>query len=134
MPRPVSAQTRNEEMMSDRAARQVSHARDPLEKLRLMCLARGVTGIIGIGRLFRIMDDDGSRKLNMDEFRKGVAEAGCDLTEQEIQSLFATFDADKTGSIDYDEFLRGLRVSTQKKSGPVSDLSGPNCSFKYSHQ
>lgn len=112
MPRPQSAQTRNETLMQERAARQVPMAKDPLEKLRLMCLSRGANGILTLGRLFRNMDDNRSGDLCKDEFRKGIRDIGFQLTEQELESLFATFDKDGSGKVCYEEFLRALRVST----------------------
>ena len=111
MPRPQSAQTRNETLMQERAMRQVPMAKDPLEKLRLMCLSRGANGILALGRLFRNMDDNRSGDLCKDEFRKGIRDLGFQLTEQELESLFATFDADDSGKIQYEEFLRSLRVN-----------------------
>jgi Ca2+-binding EF-hand superfamily protein len=60
--------------------------------------------------LFRILDDDSNRKLNMDEFKKGISEYGLNLSKPEIEQLFRQFDVDNNGSIDFDEFLRRLRV------------------------
>jgi Ca2+-binding EF-hand superfamily protein len=82
----------------------------PLEELRRQLAARGASGIIGLARKFRIMDDDGSKSLSMAEFKKGVRECSLDLNEQELNQLFQHFDKDRSGSLDYDEFLRGLRV------------------------
>lgn len=56
------------------------------------------------------MDDDGNRKLSMDEFRKGVQEYGLGFTKDEIFEMFRSFDRDENGSVDYEEFLRSLRV------------------------
>ena len=56
------------------------------------------------------MDDDRNRKLDMDEFKKGINEYGLGLNKEEISALFRKFDADGTGSIDFDEFLEELRV------------------------
>ena len=56
------------------------------------------------------MDDDGNRKLSVDEFKKGVEEYGLNLSKTEIEDLFRAMDADRNGSIDYEEFLRRLRV------------------------
>jgi Ca2+-binding EF-hand superfamily protein len=56
------------------------------------------------------MDDDGSKKLSMDEFQKGINEYGLNFSKADIAELFRTFDTDQNGSIDFDEFLRKLRV------------------------
>ena len=45
---------------------------DPIERIRLNLLARGSAGIIGLGRLFRIIDDDGSNSLSYAEMKKGL--------------------------------------------------------------
>ena len=60
------------------------------------------------------MDDDGSRKLSIEEFGKGVGEYGLHFTKDEIAQLFHAFDTDQSGSIDYEEFLRRLRVNKTK--------------------
>jgi Ca2+-binding EF-hand superfamily protein len=44
--------------------------------------ARGVRGIVGLARKFRIMDDDSSGVLSMAEFKKGMRETSLDLSEQ----------------------------------------------------
>ncbi|KAL9894719.1 calcyphosin-like protein isoform X3 [Glossina fuscipes] len=84
--------------------------KDPLTKLRLLCLTRGARGIVGLGRVFRIMDDDGSKTLNVEEFSDGIKECGLnELTEEEIEGLFSSFDEDGSGTIDMTEFLLKLR-------------------------
>jgi Ca2+-binding EF-hand superfamily protein len=56
------------------------------------------------------MDDDKNRRLSLDEFKKGVEEYGLNFSKSEIEELFRLMDADKSGHIDYEEFLRKLRV------------------------
>ncbi len=46
----------------------------------------------------------------MEEFKKGIEEYGLNLSKAEIEQLFRDMDTDKSGSIDFDEFLRRLRV------------------------
>jgi len=56
------------------------------------------------------MDDDRNRKLNLEEFKKGVEEYGLNFSKSEIADLFRSIDTDQNGSIDYEEFLCKLRV------------------------
>uniref|UniRef100_A0A1I8HLG9 Calcyphosin-like protein n=1 Tax=Macrostomum lignano TaxID=282301 RepID=A0A1I8HLG9_9PLAT len=55
------------------------------------------------------MDDDGNKRLSMAEFRKGVADFGLDLTDEEVKAAFNQVDTDQSGSIDFSEFLAVLR-------------------------
>ena len=44
-----------------------------LNKVRERIKARGARGIIGIGKSFKIMDDDGSGALDINEFTKALS-------------------------------------------------------------
>ncbi|ESO96368.1 hypothetical protein LOTGIDRAFT_202134 [Lottia gigantea] len=88
----------------------LQNATDPVEKLRAACLSRGATGIKGLARTFKIMDDDESRSLDFKEFKKGISDYGLtEIKEETVQELFTTFDKDGSGTIDFDEFLVHLR-------------------------
>ncbi|XP_017856597.1 PREDICTED: calcyphosin-like protein isoform X1 [Drosophila arizonae] len=80
-----------------------------LDKLRLQCFSRGATGILGLARAFRVMDDDGSKTLSLEEFKKGVNDMGFEFDESDIAELFKSFDTDENGSINMTEFLMKLR-------------------------
>ena len=51
-------------------------------------MARGARGIIGIGRSFRIIDDDGSRSLNLAEFRKCLSDYRISNDREEQDFVF----------------------------------------------
>ncbi|XP_052126573.1 calcyphosin-like protein [Frankliniella occidentalis] len=107
--RPQSGNSHRESMMMSEARRQVSVTACPLERLRLICLSRGASGIMGLGRMFRVMDDDGSKALNWDEFSRGMKDAGLDLDADHLRELFDMFDKDKSGSVSLNEFLLQIR-------------------------
>ncbi|XP_055923652.1 calcyphosin-like protein isoform X1 [Eupeodes corollae] len=98
-----------------------NNAKDPIEKLRLLCFSRGATGIIGLGRTFRNMDDDGSKALNLEEFIRGIHETGLDVTDAEIKQMFSKFDTDGSGSINMTEFLVKLRPAMSQSRLDVID-------------
>lgn len=65
---------------------------DPiLQKLKSQLSLRGAKGIIGLGRIFRIMDDDGSNTLSFQEFKKAMKEFGMSLSDTETILLFKKF-------------------------------------------
>lgn len=84
-----------------------------LEKLRNKLKTRGARGIIGLGKQFRIMDDNHSMSLDKFEFSKAMHDYMLGFSEGEITKLFSHFDLDRSGLIEYDEFLRVIR-------GPMS--------------
>lgn len=76
----------------------VSHL---VAKLRVELKSRGAHGIHGLGRKFKIMDDDGSKSLNMAEFKKAMQEMNIkSLNEADLRYtrtyLTCKFTADTT--------------------------------------
>ncbi|VDK49295.1 unnamed protein product [Dibothriocephalus latus] len=128
----IMALTANEQKQFQLESRaKLSKAETPMEKLRFMCLARGASGINGLGRQFRVMDDDSNRKLSKEEFTKGCNDFGCHLSSDEVDKLFAAIDTDNSGSIGFEEFLRALRppmsqrrIDLVKKAFSLLDKSG----------
>lgn len=57
------------------------------------------------------MDDDKNRSLDMKEFLKGLNDYGILIEKEEAKDLFEKFDHNKSGTIDFDEFLVTLRVT-----------------------
>jgi len=55
------------------------------------------------------MDDNNSKSLDKYEFTKAMTDYMLGLTEGEIQKLFTYFDFDRSGLIEFDEFVRAIR-------------------------
>ncbi|XP_049593734.1 calcyphosine-like b isoform X2 [Syngnathus scovelli] len=65
-------------------------------------------------RVFRIMDDDANRSLDLKEFLKGIHDFGLPMDREEAAAVFQRFDRDGNGTIDFDEFLVTLRPAMSK--------------------
>lgn len=93
-------------------------------------------------RVFRNIDDDGSKSLDFSEFKKGLKDVGLSVSDavsaeclveggdgtvtvqcmhatfthslQDARAMFQQFDKDGNGTISFDEFLMALRVSVGK--------------------
>ncbi len=79
------------------------------EEVKQTLLRRGNYAIRGLGRVFRNMDDNGNRKLDVNDFRFGMQDYGISLSKEEAVALMRRFDRDGDGMVNYDEMLRFLR-------------------------
>lgn len=69
----------------------------------------GARGIVGLGRKFRIADDDKSGQIELNEFTKVINEHKLGWTAAQIKLVFQSFDTDKSRGISYDEFIIRIR-------------------------
>ncbi|XP_022769241.1 calcium-dependent protein kinase 29 isoform X2 [Durio zibethinus] len=78
-----------------------------LKKLALKVIAESLSSeeIKGLTQMFKNIDTDGSGTITLEELRDGLARLGSKLTETEIKQLMDAADVDKSGSIDYIEFV-----------------------------
>ena len=70
---------------------------------------RGAMSIRGIGRVFRILDDNRNRQLDTNELMWGLKDFDIHLSEEQCNVLIQHFDRDNSGTVNFDEFLRALR-------------------------
>lgn len=82
---------------------------DLLKDIKNRLLERSSFGIRGLGRIFRIMDDNGNHQLDVDDFRWGLIDFGISITKDEAEQIMKYMDRDGNGTVDFDEFMRFLR-------------------------
>ena len=80
-----------------------------IEKMRAMLAARGARGMIGLQRIFKIMDDNRSGTLDIQEFWKAIKDFRLKINQEECRKLFDLFDENDDGELQYDEFLLAVR-------------------------
>ena len=104
-----------------------------LEHIQKKIAARGARGISGIGKKFKIADDNNNKSLDKEEFKKAMHDFRIGLHPNQVGIAFDIFDRDGSGEISYDEFLRSIRgemnaarVALCKKAYTImdSDKSG----------
>ena len=71
--------------------------------------ARGARGMIGLQRLFKIMDDDESRCLSLYEFTKACRDFKVGISDEYLPTIFNAFDLNHDGTLSVDEFLMAVR-------------------------
>jgi Ca2+-binding EF-hand superfamily protein len=77
--------------------------------IRNKVISRGARSIMGMGRIFKIYDDNNNGQLDVEEAKKAFSEMRLDMTNNDAQVAFKAFDRDSDGQIDYEEFLRSVR-------------------------
>jgi len=78
-------------------------------KFKLAIQQRGGVGIRSLGVIFKRMDFNGNKALDIGEFEQALAAFGLFPKKVELQALMKYYDTNGDGNIGYEEFLRGLR-------------------------
>jgi Ca2+-binding EF-hand superfamily protein len=79
-----------------------------ISMFRDMLAQRGARGIFGMQRIFKIMDDNNSGMLDIQEFWKGMCDFRLAISKEECRELFDIFDADGSGEIDFNELMYAI--------------------------
>lgn len=87
----------------------IQHSDDDLVKMfRDKLASRGARGILGMQRIFKIMDDNGNGQLEIQEFWKAICDFRIQISPEECRKLFDLFDINGDGSVSYDELMRSV--------------------------
>uniref|UniRef100_A0A7S4DU90 EF-hand domain-containing protein n=1 Tax=Lotharella globosa TaxID=91324 RepID=A0A7S4DU90_9EUKA len=82
--------------------------------LKFQIARRGGCSISSVGRTFAINDTNGDRLFDFDEFELVFNRSGLFVPKADLKKIFRHCDKDKSGKLDYNEFLQ---VLTPKLSG-----------------
>ncbi|OHT13166.1 EF hand family protein [Tritrichomonas foetus] len=75
-------------------------------RIRQRIVERGAIGIKGLGRLFKIADDNNDKAIDLhNELPKLMGDIGIILNKTEMNELIRLLDRSGDGTISYDEFL-----------------------------
>ncbi|XP_037049819.1 calcyphosin-like protein [Bradysia coprophila] len=118
--RPTSSMPTNEsELVNDcRRALTDGKLKNPMDRIRLLCLSRGASGIYNLGRSFRRLASQGD-KLSKDGFIEALQDVEIDCTPEEADEIFTAFDTEGTGHVDTKEFLFQLRLMSLAREALV---------------
>jgi len=78
-------------------------------KFKLAIQQKGGVGIRSLATIFKRMDFNGNKKLDIGEFEQALAAFGIFPKKVELQAMMKFYDCDSDGNISYEEFLSGLR-------------------------
>lgn len=70
-----------------------------------------------------MFDNNGDKKISKLELKYGLEDYGVPLNNQELEQVMIFFDRDKSGAIDFDELLRGLRGEMNQRRLDLVDMA-----------
>ena len=68
-----------------------------------------------IKAFFMEIDDSGDGLLSKEEIKKGCHVLEMQLTDKEIEIIFREYDRDKSGTLDFNEFLEAITDKKKQK-------------------
>jgi Ca2+-binding EF-hand superfamily protein len=70
---------------------------DLVNEIKGKILERSSSGIRGISRIFKAMDNNGNHLLDVDDFRWGLKDYGITISKEEAFQVLGHFDRDGNG-------------------------------------
>lgn len=84
---------------------------DPFELLQNLCLVRGYSCFLGLGRHFREIAHSKGNTLSLKQFTCALKDAGYELSNEQVQEIFNRFEPNNEGGINISNLILALRVS-----------------------
>ena len=81
---------------------------DTFTKLKDEINGRGIRGIMSMRRNFMISDEDNSKNINLNDFKKYCNDYRIELNDEEINNIFNKFDTNENGIINYENLINEL--------------------------
>ena len=104
--KPYQYQAQNNNIYQKSPSRSVGE--EALNILKDIIRQRGTRGILGMRRCFMIYDEDNSRVLTLDNFRKYITSFLIPLTKNQYEALFRLYDRQNAGEIIYDSLVNDI--------------------------
>lgn len=76
-----------------------------------------------MGKTFSIIDNNGDRKVDKQEFYQGMQDLGAGITKREAETLLDALDTNQDGVVSFDEFLYSLRGSPNAQRQATIDAA-----------
>ncbi|KAJ8754576.1 hypothetical protein K2173_005737 [Erythroxylum novogranatense] len=85
-------------------------AMNKLKKIAILVIAESLSEeeIAGLKEMFKMIDEDNSGQITLEELKNGLERVGANLKESEILGLMQAADIDNSGTIDYSEFIAAM--------------------------
>ena len=83
-----------------------------VQDIRNTLSQRGSMTIRGLSQIFKKLDSNKNRQLDPSELADGLRHFGINLNDSQIDALLKYFDKDGSKTVNFNEFLTTLRVST----------------------
>lgn len=90
-----------------------------MDGLRRRIREKGMGSALALEQFYKGLDADGSGSLSYEEFTQGLMEHDLLLSEGECDLMFSYFDEDRSGQMDFNEFLEAVRGQLSEKRRAV---------------
>lgn len=88
---------------------------DLLFKIKKLCIDKGIYGLRGLSKIFKMLDKANSKLLSLEDFKEGLLNHGIQISSDEISALLVAIDKEKKNMFPYEVFIYILRGEPNPK-------------------